>query len=129
MVIQIYKTKNYIKYFTSNYLNTFYITLSLFTNLIIKIMGNIIVHFNIPNTSSAQYDAVWKDLRAAGFSNPKGLISHVGGMKGNDLIVVDVWESQEAFNEFGNTLMPLLKKNGFPDVQPQIIDAHYVYTK
>ena len=91
-------------------------------------MKKVMVQFNMPNTTLKQFDQCWKDLRAAGHENPKGLIHHVGGQQGNNLVVTDVWESAEAFNKFGPTLMPILKKNGFPDVQPVITPVHYEYS-
>jgi hypothetical protein len=44
-------------------------------------------------------------------------------------MVVDVWESKEAFDEFGKTLMPIIAKQDVPMVQPQILPAHYVLVK
>jgi hypothetical protein len=93
-------------------------------------MKKVVVLFNFPNVSLKQYDAVWDDLRAAGYSNPKGLISHVGAATpDNGIMVVDVWESKEAFDEFGKTLMPIIAKQDVPMVQPQILPAHYVLVK
>lgn len=90
-------------------------------------MKQVVVQFNFPNVSLQQYDAVWNDLRATGNAHPKGLISHVGApTPDNGLLVVDIWESEEAFNEFGKTLMPLIAKQDFPMIQPQVLPAHYV---
>jgi hypothetical protein len=86
-------------------------------------MKQVVVQFNFPNVSLKQYDGVWDDLRAAGFSHPKGLIAPTpdGG-----LLVVDVWESQQAFDEFGKTLMPLIAKRDIPMIQPKVFPVHYV---
>lgn len=93
-------------------------------------MKKVVVKFNFTGVNIEQYDKVWEDLRATGHTNPKGLISHVGAEKPNKgLLVVDVWESEEAFNEFGKTLMPLIAKQGIPLVQPTILPARYVYIK
>ena len=91
-------------------------------------MKKVMVQFNMPGTTVKQFDACWNDLRAAGHSNPKGLIHHVGGQQGNNLVVSDVWESAEAFNKFGEILMPILQKNGFPNVPPVITPVHYEYS-
>jgi hypothetical protein len=88
-------------------------------------MKKIMVQFNFPGTTLKQYDQAWADCRATGQLNPKGMIHHVGGMNGNNLLVCDVWESQEAFNKFGEVLMPILKKNNFADVTPVITPVHY----
>ena len=90
-------------------------------------MKKVIVQFNIPGMTAKQYDQAWEDLRAAGQSNPKGLIHHVGAQQGNNWVVVDVWETAEAFSKFGETLMPILNKIGVAQVPPVITPVHYEY--
>ena len=93
-------------------------------------MKQVVVQFNFPNVSTKQYDAVWNDLRATGNAHPKGLISHVGAATADGgLLVVDVWESQQAFDEFGKTLMPLIAKQDIPLIPPKVYSAHYVLTQ
>lgn len=90
-------------------------------------MKHVVVQFNFPNVSLQQYDGVWNDLRSSGNAHPKGLISHVGApTTDGGLLVVDIWESEDAFNEFGETLMPLIAKQDIPMVQPKILPANYV---
>ena len=90
-------------------------------------MQNVVVIFSAPQFSAQNYDQVWDDLRAAGQSNPKGMISHVGFSKPEGgWMVVDVWESEEAFNEFGKTLMPIIQRTGVQVPQPQVVPAHFV---
>ena len=90
-------------------------------------MKKVIVQFNFSGLSTKIYDKAWEELRAKGYSNPKGLLHHVGGIQGNNFVVCDVWESLEAFNKFGEILMPLISKLGFPDVKPIITPVHYEY--
>lgn len=91
-------------------------------------MEKVIVQFNIPGMTAQQYDQVWEDLRAAGQANPEGLAHHVGGPQGDNWVVVDLWESAEAFGKFGETLVPILEKNGVGPVEPVVIPAHFVHT-
>ena len=56
-----------------------------------------------------------------------GLVAHIAGNGQNGFRVVDVWESEESFNKFGETLMPILQEVGI-DVQPDIYPAHAVVT-
>ena len=88
-------------------------------------MKKVMVQFTFPNTTLKQYDQAWTECRAAGHANPQGMIHHVGGQQGNDIVVCDVWESAEAFGKFGDVLMPILKKVGLPAVQPVITPVHY----
>jgi len=91
-------------------------------------MKNVVVLFNSPGFTSKHYDQVWEDLRAAGQAHPKGLISHVGfANPDGSWGVVDVWESEEAFAEFGKTLVPIIQKTGVNVPEPIVVPAHYVF--
>lgn len=90
-------------------------------------MKKVLVQFNFPNMSSAKYDQAWEEMRKTGNDNPKGLLYHVGAQQGNNWVVVDVWESAEAFAKFGEVLGPLMAKLGMPQVQPVILPVHYLH--
>jgi len=50
-----------------------------------------------------------------------GLLVHVAGQGANGFRVVDVWESEEAFQRFGEKLAPIMEAlgiDGAPDVYP-----------
>lgn len=53
----------------------------------------------------------------------EGLLVHAAGEGPNGFRVVDVWESEEACNRFGETLAPILQELGV-DEQPQLYQAH-----
>jgi hypothetical protein len=90
-------------------------------------MNRIIVNFDFPNGTQQQYDAVWDELKASGYEHPKGLIFHTGAPKPNGgWFVVDLWESQQAFDEFGKILMPIIQKQNFENVQPTIMKPHFI---
>lgn len=40
--------------------------------------------------------------------------------------VFDVWESEEQFNQFGPTLMPILQQEGIDPGQPDVSPIHNV---
>jgi hypothetical protein len=74
--------------------------------------------------SAAQYDDVIERLEAAGAGAPPGRLYHVCFGSGDRLRVVDVWESQEAFDAFGRTLMPILQGVGVDPGQPEVAPVH-----
>ncbi len=91
-------------------------------------MEKVVVIMSSPEFTEKVYYQVWENLKATGNSHPRGLVSHVGFAKPDSgFMVVDVWESAEAFNEFGKTLIPIIEKTGLPVPQPQIYAASYVY--
>ena len=53
----------------------------------------------------------------------EGLLVHAAGETENGFRVVDVWESEEAFGRFGETLIPILQEIG-AEGQPEIYPAH-----
>ena len=73
-----------------------------------------------------QYEEVIKRLENAGASTPVGRLYHVCFGTGSSLRVVDVWESQEAFNAFGQTLLPILGQVGIDPGQPEFAEVHNI---
>lgn len=55
----------------------------------------------------------------------EGLLAHVAGQGAQGFRVVDVWESEEAFQRFGEKLMPIMKAIGI-EGQPEVYPAHTV---
>ncbi len=91
-------------------------------------MKQIAVHFEFPTGTREQYESVWEDLRSSGNEHPKGLILHIGAQSSKGGVsVTDVWESEEAFKEFGNILVPFIQKSGLAMVEPEIMETYYVY--
>ncbi|MCX5399450.1 hypothetical protein [Streptomyces sp. NBC_00102] len=87
----------------------------------------IVVVFDLPGMTQAHYE---KSLeRMSGRSGPvtspsdwpvTGLLSHTAAPTDNGWLVVDVWESQEEFDQFGETILPILRELGVPDARPKI---------
>ena len=88
------------------------------------------VLFEFPGVTEAQYDAVCKKLnngqvlRSLSDWPSGGILSHVAGPTTTGWRVVDVWESQAAFEEFGARLIPLMQEMDFPQVAPQFFQVH-----
>ena len=53
----------------------------------------------------------------------EGLLVHAPGQGPNGFRVVDVWESEDAFSRFGETLGPKLQEMGI-ESQPEVYPAH-----
>ena len=53
----------------------------------------------------------------------EGLLAHIAGEGENGFRVVDVWESEDAFNQFGETLMPILQELGI-EGRPEVYSTH-----
>ena len=86
------------------------------------------IYFPMESMSTEQYDDVVRRLEAAGAGSPPGRSYHCAFSGGSGLHVFDVWDSQESFDEFGQTLMPILGEVGVDPAEPQIAEVHNIIT-
>ena len=88
----------------------------------------IVAHVVLSGLSQEDYDRV---REAAGWLEepPAGGISHLTWWDGGDCHHTDAWESEEAFNEFGQLrLGPAMAKVGVQnELQVTFYQAHEVY--
>lgn len=89
------------------------------------------VYFNFPNASLDQYDEACRrlnngePLRALSDWPGGGCLEHSAwGEESGNLSVFDVWESPEAFQAFGEKLMPILAEVGIEAAEPHIVELH-----
>jgi hypothetical protein len=79
----------------------------------------------MPGVSTAMYDEVNRMIGISPVKLPDGLISHNAGDADGTLVVVDVWESPEAFERFAReTAGPVLERLGAPQIEPRVLPVH-----
>jgi hypothetical protein len=83
-------------------------------------------YFGTGKFTADQYDEAIKQLEAAGAGAPAGRQHHVALELGGNIQVFDVWESQETFEAFGATLMPILANVGADPGEPMVSPVHNV---
>jgi heme-degrading monooxygenase HmoA len=83
-----------------------------------------------PTLTRERYDEVVRRLtggrqrlEAKGDWPVQGLISHQAGEGPDGFVVVDVWESDEAFARFGEAVGPIMQEVGITD-PPAVFPAH-----
>jgi hypothetical protein len=84
----------------------------------------IAIYFNPPAMTAAAYDEGVRRIAAAGQGNPAGRLYHCAFGADDKLQVFDVWESQEQFEKFGETLLPIAAELGLDLGQPVIEPIH-----
>ncbi|MBT2382529.1 hypothetical protein [Streptomyces sp. ISL-11] len=96
----------------------------------------IIVELNMTGATQAQYEQVANKV-----SNGRGLvknrsdwpvpgvIAHVAGQGENGWFVVDVWESEEAWQRFAEIMLPYAQEAGIPEFTPRVYPAFNVVTE
>lgn len=88
----------------------------------------VVAHVVLPGVTKEQYDQVREAVDWLG-EPPVGGISHLTWWEGGDCHNVDAWESEQAFNQFGEErLGPGMAKAGV-QAQPQVTfhPAHEVF--
>ncbi|MGI8664043.1 MAG: hypothetical protein ACR2LQ_12665 [Acidimicrobiales bacterium] len=86
----------------------------------------IAVYIHPEAMSAAQYDEIMQKLEAAGQGQPKGRSHHSVFGPDDHLMVYDVWDSQESFDAFGQTLMPILGELGVDPGQPDVMPVRNI---
>ena len=83
-------------------------------------------YFTPSSFTPAMYDQAISRLEAAGAAAPAGRLYHVA-MEADGLIqVFDVWDSQESFEAFGATLLPIMAELGSDPGQPMVAPVHNI---
>ncbi len=73
-----------------------------------------------------KYQQAISQLEAAGAGAPEGRLYHFALESGGEIQVFDVWESQEAFDAFGATLVPILAGLDVELSEPGVSRVHNV---
>lgn len=76
--------------------------------------------------SAQKYDECIAALQKAGQAHPPGRLYHSAFGTGDSVRVFDVWTTQEAFESFGQTLMPIMAQLGVDPGQPAVMAVHNV---
>jgi hypothetical protein len=84
------------------------------------------VYFAPVSMTTDLYDKCVRMLEERGAGKPPGRLYHACFGEKTKLAVFDVWDSQQSFDRFGQTLMPILKELGIDTGAPQITPIHNV---
>jgi len=83
-------------------------------------------YFTPSSFTPSAYDDVIGRLEAAGAGAPAGRLYHVALETDGQIQVFDVWDSQESFEAFGATLLPIMAELGADPGQPQVSPVHNI---
>jgi hypothetical protein len=84
----------------------------------------IAAYFHPKGMTLDQFNQVHVLLKESGQDDPSGRIHHSCIGEDGDLMVYDVWESPEAFQAFGEALMPIIAKVGIDIGEPAVMPVH-----
>lgn len=84
------------------------------------------LYFNPNGFTPEKYDEAIRELAAAGAGAPEGRSYHVALEADGQIQVFDIWESMEAFQAFGETLLPIMSGLGVDPGQPMVAEVHNI---
>ncbi len=84
------------------------------------------IYFEHVGFTPEKYDSAIAQLEAAGAGSPKGRTLHVALQSEGKVNIFDIWESQEEFDAFGATLVPILQELDVSFGPPLISEVHNV---
>jgi hypothetical protein len=82
------------------------------------------MYFTPTGFTAAKYDEAITRLEAVGAGAPAGRLYHVALETEGQIQVFDVWDSQESFQAFGATLLPILAEVGVDPGEPGVSRVH-----
>jgi hypothetical protein len=77
-------------------------------------------YFTPSSFTPEKYDETLRRLEAAGAGAPAGRLYHCALESDGLIQVFDIWESQESFEAFGPTLLPIMADIGADPGQPHV---------
>ncbi len=83
-------------------------------------------YFTPSGFTQERYEEAIRQLDAAGAGSPDGRSHHVALETNGEIQVFDIWESQEKFEAFGATLVPILNGLGVEPGEPMVARVHNV---
>ena len=83
------------------------------------------IYFAPSGMTAKMYDDCVRKLEERGAGKPPGRLYHATFGDKSKLAVFDVWDSQQSFDRFGETLMPVLQELGI-DGAPQVMPIHNI---
>ncbi len=84
------------------------------------------IYFAHTGFTVEKYDKAITQLEDAGAGSPKGRTYHVALESDGAVNIFDIWESQEDFDAFGATLMPILAQLEVTVGEPMVAQVHNV---
>ncbi len=84
------------------------------------------IYFPVEGFTTEKYDQVLKRLEEEGQGSPAGRTYHCSFKVGDGLHVFDVWDSQETFDAFGQTLVPIMGEAGVALPEAQAAEVYNI---
>lgn len=85
---------------------------------------SVVVRFAPASLTVQQYDESVRRLQEAGYFPPDGMEYHICFGTDGNLLVSEIWDSEEELKAFGERLMPILAEVGIDPGKPEVLPVH-----
>ena len=90
-------------------------------------MSIVVRYAPVPSSTIEQYDEVMRRLQESGEMPADGFEYHVAFLSDGQLLVSEVWDSQQQLEAFGARIMPLLADVALEHSgEPEIFEVHNI---
>jgi hypothetical protein len=86
---------------------------------------SVLIRYQPTGLTKELYDETSRRMEGSGEWPPEGLDLHVCFGPDGDLLVSEIWDSEEQWREFSEKLMPVLRESGVQlGGEPQVFAVH-----
>jgi hypothetical protein len=86
----------------------------------------VVLRFTFDGLTTDKYKKITDRLETVGAGTPEGRLYHICFGDPNNLMISDIWESRQAFDRFGETVMPICREFGVEPSEPTEFQVHNV---
>ncbi len=87
---------------------------------------SLLIQFSPPSLTAKQYDDAVRRLTEDGVFPADGLDYEICSGSDENLNVIQVWDSQQQLDAFGERLMPILAELGIDPGKPELLEVHNI---
>jgi hypothetical protein len=87
---------------------------------------SLLIQFSPPSLTAQQYDDAVRRLTEDGVFPADGLDYEICSGPDENLNVIQVWDSQQQLDAFGERLMPILAELGIDPGKPELLEVHNI---
>lgn len=86
----------------------------------------VVLRFTFNGLTRERYEKITDRLEQVGFGAPEGRLYHICFGDPNNLLISDIWDSREAFDKFGETVMPICREFGVEPNEPMELKVYNI---
>ena len=86
----------------------------------------VVLRFTFNGLTKDKYKKITDRLEKVGAGAPEGRLYHICFGDPNNLLISDIWDTREAFDRFGEVVMPICRELGAEPSEPTEFPVHNI---